>query len=171
MSKSEFKKMLQSMDKGEIISLVVEMYDTKKEIKDYLDYVTRPNEKEQFEKAKQIVENEYFPSKGFPKARLSVAKKAVTDFSKLKPSPELEAELMMFLVECGCQFTHEYGDISETFYSSMEKNFGRAMQFIEKHNLTDKFRPNAEHCLEWSADCGWGFADEIAYIFYEYYPE
>ena len=159
------------MDKSEVISLILEMYDIKKEIKEYLDYITNPNEKEQFEKAKQIIENEYFPIKGLPKERLSIAKKAISDFSKLKPSPELEAELMIFLVECGCQFTHAYGDINEPFYISMEKNFERALKFIEKHGLLEKFRPNAERCLEWSSDCGWGFADGIADTFYEYYQE
>jgi hypothetical protein len=171
MSKLQLKKMLQSMDKSEVISLVLEMYNTKNEIKEYLDYITNPNERGQFEKAKQIIKNEYFPEKGLPKERLSVAKKAISDFSKLKPSPELEAELMIFLVECGCQFTHEYGDINEAFYVSMEKNFDRALKFIEKHGLLAKFRPNAERCLEWSSDCGWGFADGIAGFFYEYYQE
>ena len=171
MSKLQLKKMLQSIDKSEVISLVLEMYDTKKEIKEYLDYVTNPNEKGQFEKAKQTIENEYFPEKGLPKERLSVAKKAISDFSKLKPSPELEAELMIFLVECGCRFTHEYGDINEAFYISIEKNFDRTLKFIEKHGLLAKFRPNAERCLEWSSDCGWGFADGIADVFYEYYLE
>jgi hypothetical protein len=61
MSKLQLKKMLQSMDKSEVISLVLEMYDTKKEIKEYLDYITNPNEKGQFEKAKQTIENEYYP--------------------------------------------------------------------------------------------------------------
>ena len=46
MSKSQLKKILQSMDKSEIITLVLEMYDAKKEIKGYLDYMANPNEKE-----------------------------------------------------------------------------------------------------------------------------
>ena len=103
MAKSELKKLLQSMDKAELVSLILEMYSTKKEIAEYLDYYVSPNEKEQFLKAKKIIEDEYFPAKGWPKERLSVAKKAISDFSKLKPSPELEAELMIFLVECGCK--------------------------------------------------------------------
>jgi len=171
MSKVQLKKMLQSMDKAEITSLILEMYDTKKEIKEYLDYVVSPNETEQFAKAKQIIENEYFPAKGCPKERLSVAKKAISDFSKLKPSPELEAELMIFLVECGCRFTHEYGDINEPFYISMEKNFERALKFMAKHNLLERFRPNAENCVKWSSPCGWGFADGIESIFYDFYSE
>ncbi len=169
MSKLQLKKMLQSMDKPEIISLILEMYDTKKEIKEYLDYIVNPNEKEQFAKAKKVIENEYFPAKGWPKERLSIAKKAISDFSKLKPSPELEAELLIFLVECGCRYTHEYGDISETFYIGMENNFRKALKFMEKNGLLERFRPNAERCVKWSSPCGYGFANEIESMFYEYY--
>lgn len=117
MVKLELKKLLQSMDKAELVSLILEMYSTKKEIAEYLDYYVSPNEKEQFLKAQKIIEDEYFPAKGWPKERLSVAKKAISDFSKLKPSPEFEAELMIFLVECGCRYTNEYGDMTESFYT------------------------------------------------------
>lgn len=157
------------MDKAELISFILEMYGTKKEFAEYLEYYVSPNEKEQFIKAKKIIENEYFPAKGWPKERLSVAKKAISDFSKLKPSPELEAELMIFLVECGCRYTNEYGDISESFYTGMENNFNRALKFIEKHKLLESFRPNAERCVKWASPCGYGFADTIEYMFDEYY--
>jgi hypothetical protein len=171
MAKSELKKLLQSMDKTELVSLILEMYSTKKEIAEYLDYYVSPNEKEQFLKAKKIIEDEYFPAKGWPKERLSVAKKAISDFSKLKPSPELKAELMIFLVECGCRYTNEYGDITESFYTGMENNFNRALKFMKKHGLLERFRLNAERCVKWSSPCGYGFADTIEYMFDEYYSE
>ena len=169
MSKLQLKNLLQTMDKSKLVSMILEMYDTRKEIKEYLDYYVNPNEKEQFLKAKKIIEDEYFPAKGLPKERLSVAKKAISDFSKLKPLPELEAELMIFLVECGCRLTYEYGDMTEAFYISMEKNFERALKFMEKHGLLDKFRPNTERCVKWASPCGYGFADDIEGIFDEYY--
>jgi hypothetical protein len=147
------------------------MYDVKKEISDYLNYYVNPNEKEHFLKAKHIVENEYFPEKGLPKNRLAVAKKAISDFSKLKPSPELEAELLIFLVEVGCRFTYEYGDMWEGFYDSMATNFERALKFMKKHDLLEKFQPNAERCVEWASPCGYGFADEIDSFFWEYYND
>jgi hypothetical protein len=120
-------------------------------------------------KAKHIIENEYFPEKGEPKNRLIVAKKAISDFSKLKPSPEHEAELLIFLVENGCQFTYDYGDMWEGFYDSMVKNFEIALKFMQKHNLLEKFQPNAERCVKWASPCGYGFADEIDDLFCEYY--
>jgi hypothetical protein len=159
------------MDKPDIISLVLNLYDVKKEAKEYLDYVISPNEKEQFEKAKKKIINEYFPAKGDGKARLSVAKEAISDFSKLKPSVELEAELLMFLVECGCQFTYEYGDISEQFYIGMENNFAKALAFMSKHDLLDRFTSKAKNCVKWSAPCGYGFADGIESLFDEYYSD
>jgi hypothetical protein len=169
MSKSQLKKLLQAMDKSEVISLVMEMYATKKEIRDYLDYYVNPNEQKQFLKAKQIIEAEYFPDKGFPKERLSVVKKAISDFSELKPSPELEAELLIFLVECGCRFIHEYDGVTEAFYIRTEKNFDRALKFMATHDLLEKFRPNAERCVEWASPCGYGFDYGMESLFYEYY--
>ena len=147
------------------------MYTTRKEIAKYLDYFVSPNEKEQFLKAKKIIENEYFPTKGWAKQRLTVAKKAISEFCLLKPKPELEAELMIFLVECGCRYTNDYGDMSSSFYTGIENNYIRALKFMKKHGLLERFRPNVERCVKWSSDCGYGFADSIGFVFDEYYSE
>lgn len=157
------------MDKSDIVSLVLEMYDTKKEIKEYLDYYVSPNEKEKLKKYKKIIQSEYSLITHMPKTRLSVAKKAISDFSKLNPSPELEAELMIFLVECGCQFTYNYGDMWEGFYDGMFYNFARALKFMQKHKLLERFRLNAEKCVKWASPCRYGFADAIDDLFCEYY--
>lgn len=169
MSKIQVKKLLNSMDKADIVSLVLDMYDTKKEIKEFLEYYVNPNEKEKFEKYKLIIEKEYSLTALNPKTRLSVAKKAISDFSKLSPSPELEAELMIFLVECGCELTYTYGDMSESFYISMATNFDRALKFMHKNNLLGKFRPNVDRCLKWASHCGYGFEDDLNDVFDEYY--
>lgn len=38
MSKATIKKLLRSMSKEQIIEMVIEMYDARKEAKDYLEY-------------------------------------------------------------------------------------------------------------------------------------
>lgn len=169
MSKTRVKKLLNSMDKTDIVFLILDMYDTKKEIKEFLEYYVNPNEKEQFEKCKRIIEKEYSLTALNSKARLSIAKKAISDFSKLSPSLELEAELMIFLVECGCEYTHSFGDMSESFYISMANNFERALKFMHKNNLLEKFRPNVDRCLKWASHCGYGFEDDLNYVLDEYY--
>ena len=170
MGKRELKKYLIDLGKTELTKIILDTYSNNKDAKEYLDYIVSPNEKEQFLKAKKIIEEEYFPEKTFPpKSRLSVAKKAIRDFSRLNPSPEREAELLIFLVEQGCEFTNEYGDMEESFYESMENNFERALKFMHKHDLLEKFKEDAENCLELASVCGYGFYDELVDIFFRFY--
>ena len=44
MSKATIKKLLQSMPKEEIIDMVLEMYDARKEAKEYLEFFASPDE-------------------------------------------------------------------------------------------------------------------------------
>ena len=96
MTKKELKKYLNCLNEKELIKIILDTYSNNKDAKEYLDYIVNPNEEEQFLKAKKIIEEEYFPEKTFPpKSRLSVAKRAIKDFSRLNPSPEREAELLI----------------------------------------------------------------------------
>lgn len=79
------------------------------------------------QKYKTIIEYDFFPvSEGKnPPARLSAAKKAITEYRKLTSSEVNIADIMVFYVETGVRFTNEYGDIDEAFYISMEKHSGK----------------------------------------------
>lgn len=57
----------------------------------------------------------------------------MSDYKKLKPSPDKIADLMLFYVENACQFTNEYGDMWEQYYTSVENNFNRTMAFMNKN--------------------------------------
>jgi hypothetical protein len=89
----------------------------------------------------------------------------------LKPSADKLADLMLCYVENACQFTYDYGDMWEQYYMSVENNFNKTMAFIAKNNMLERFKPRLKQCVEWASPCGWGFADAIADIYYEYFPE
>ena len=128
-----------SMDKSEIIKMVLELYSARKEAKEYLDFYAEPNEGQKLEEYKHIIREEFYPSRNRePKTRFSVCRKALSDFKKLKPSEDSVAELMVFYMENACQFTYDYGDMWEQFYDSVESNFDKTL------------RP-----------CGWGFPDAL----------
>ena len=39
------------------------------------------------------------------------------------------------------------------------------------NNMLEHFKPRLRQCMEWASPCGWGFADTIGGIYYEYFPE
>ena len=173
MSKTTVKKTLIAMSKEEIIDMVLAMYDARKEAKEYLEFYTNPDEDGKLEAYKKIIIEEFYPSKKTKTAKLrfSVCRKAVSDYKKLKPSAEKLADLMLCYVENACQFTFDYGDMWEQYYTSVENNFEKTMAFIAKNNLLDHFKPRLRQCMEWASPCGWGFADTIADMYYEHFPE
>ena len=128
-----------SMPKEEIIGMVLEMYDARKEAKEYLEFYANPDENGKLEEYKKIITEEFYPSMGRqePKTRFSVCRKAVSDYKKLKPSPDKLADLMLCYVENACQFTYDYGDMWEQYYTSVENNFEKTMAVVDMVFLTD----------------------------------
>jgi len=172
MSKTTLKKELQKLTKEQLVEQILDLYDKNKSVKEFYElYLNPAGEKELFEKYKQIICNEFYPKRGDPKTRFSVCKKAISDFKALTPSPILIADLMLCLAENACEFTHDYGDMWEGYYTSAEKNFDAALKYISEHSLLDKFKLRAEKCVEWATVCGWVFCDSIPEIYEDYYQE
>jgi hypothetical protein len=118
-------------------------------------------------KYRKIIGNEFFPSRGFGKLRLSVIKKAIGDFKKVSDSIDGLVELMLYYVEQGIDFVESYGDIKEDFYGSMVSHYEQAVKLIVKHNLQSSFYIRCQRIVKDSCDFGYGFGDDIEYIFTE----
>jgi hypothetical protein len=172
MSKAALKKELQLLTKAQLTEQILELYNTYKSVKEYYEHYLNPQgEKELMEKYKAIIVKEFFPkSNRIGRTRFSVAKKAITDFRALHPSPELLADVMVTLPEMACQFTYDYGDMGESFYTSVANNFEAALKFLKKEDLLNKFKSRCENCVTNSKWCGYGFKDEMKDLFGEYYP-
>jgi len=173
MSKIDLKKHLQSLTNEQLMETVLDMYDAMKPVKEYFEYFLNPNEKEMLGKYKAIIVNEFYPKGKYtePKTRFSVAKKAIAEFRVLKASPELLGDLMLTLPEMACKFTCDYGDMSEQYYESAYTNFKNALIYLQKNKLLDNFKLRCEDCVKYASPCGYGFADDIAELFYQYYNE
>ena len=72
MSKAEVKKYIKSLEHGSLEELVMDLYSARKETKEYLEYVIKPNDKGKLEEYREIITKEFFPSRGEPKMRFSV---------------------------------------------------------------------------------------------------
>lgn len=168
MSKTDLKKHLQQLTKEEVINIVLEYYSESKEARNYFDYMLAPNVGKKLEECKKVILNEYYPKRGWGRTRISVCKKAISDFSKLKPGDEMLAEAMVCLIETACQYTWDYGDMEESFYTAVENNFVRTMKFLAEHGLVEKFQPRITQILKYASVCGYGFCDSMPDIAREY---
>ena len=128
MSKAQLKKYLLRLTKEQVIDVVLELYEARKEVKEYLDFYVNPNDDAKLEEYKKIIYNEFYPNRGEPKCRFSICRKAVSDFKKLKPHPACIADLMLFYIETGVSFTVEDGDMWDQYYIALENNFGKKIQ-------------------------------------------
>src|SRR5450432_3875596 len=72
------------------------------------------------EKYRRKIVDQFFPTQGEGKFKLGEARKAIRDYRKATGNLPGTVELMMTFVENGVKFTHEYGDIDERFYNSVE---------------------------------------------------
>ena len=110
------------------------MYDARKEAKEYLEFYANPDEDGKLEEYKKIITEEFYPAKSNkdPKTRFSVCRKAVSDYKKLKPSADKLADLMLCYVENACQFTYDYGDMWEQYYTYVENNFEKKWHLLPR---------------------------------------
>ena len=173
MSKPALKKELLRLPKEQLVEQILDLYDKNKSVKEFYEFYLNPrNEKELAVKYKKQIRKEFNvenPERSSEK--FSVAKRAISDFRDLQPSSEALADVMLYLPESACELTYRYGDYSEPFYDSAYNNYKAALAFMAKDNLLDKFKLRAEQCVKWASSCGYGFADDIADVFYEYYQE
>lgn len=172
MKVNDLKRNLKGSSKEELIKEIVELFKKNSFVKDYyiLKYDAESNSSV-LDKHKAIVENEFFPKRGFGKARLSVARKSITEFKKLSQDKIQLAELMIFYVEMGVKFTNSYGDIDEPFYLSMESMYDKVVKFIINAKLEDLFNHRCLEIVNDTAGIGWGFHDQLSEIYYEHLAE
>lgn len=58
-----------SLTKEQITDIVLELYDARKEAKDYLEFYLAPDCNAELEKSKKAIRNEFFPTRGFSESR------------------------------------------------------------------------------------------------------
>ena len=165
---TELKKELKRLDKTKLIDLIADLYKKNKSVRELLDFYVNPQEEEIFEKYRDKVFEAFYPSRGY-KLKLKEGKQAIADFKKLGPSQDLLADLMLFYVETGVKFTNEYGDIGESFYSSIESTYQAALKLMQKEKLLEKFADRAGKVVNDTSNIGWGFHDYLGDVHAEFY--
>lgn len=163
------KQHLKELPEAALIEIILDLHKTYKDVQEYLQAKFTPdNISEIYEKYKKLIKDEFFPTRGYGKCRLSKAEKAISDFRKLRPPYEQILDVMIFYVEMGVAYTNTYGDIDAEFYEKMENMFENALMDIVELGLQEQFRSRCETIVKDTANIGWGFHDTLGDMFYEH---
>jgi hypothetical protein len=104
---------------------------------------------------------------------LSRGRKAISDYKKATNDAMGTLDLMVYYVECGTQFTVDYGDIDEAFYASLESMFTQVVKTIQHSNqeTIDRFLPRLRGLVRQAQGIGWGYYDTIAETLEAAFPQ
>mgnify|MGYP001201085764 CR=1 FL=1 len=169
MSLGDLKKELKKLNKAEIIEVVADLYKKNKSVRDFFDFYVTPDEGALYDKYHDKIFEAFFPKRGFNYS-LKAGKQAIAEFKKLGGSPTLVAELMLFYVETGVEFTNAYGDINEAFYSSLKTTFKNSLTLMQKENILETFEIRVDKIIKNTSDIGWGFHESLVETWIDFYP-
>jgi len=159
---TQLKRYLNGRSRDELIADIGILFGRFAAVKEYYEVKLTPE-------GLQRSFAEFFPERGFGKARLSVAKKAITEFGKVSSSPEYIADLMLYFVETGIEYTSTYGDSDEAFYRSLEGMYSRALELISDNHLARQFSHRCESVIANTVDIGWLLNENLSEIHAQYF--
>ena len=164
---SAIRRSLFTQEKPALIALIKELYDAAGLNRDLLQsrLLAGANDGELLEKYRRKITEQFFPTRGLiGKLKLAEARKAIRDYRKATGNSAGTADLLMTYVENGTRFTHEYGDIDERFYISIESALAELATLLrgEGRGLYAQFAERLAEVEQMSDGIGWGFHDAIA---------
>jgi len=162
------RQRLTSWGKPALLALVKDLYDAASGNRDFIDARCQAGDDggETLEKYRQKIAGQFFSKKahGMGDLKLGEVRKAIRDYKKATGSIPGTAELLLTYVESGVRFTHDYGDIDERFYSSVESALDELADLLrgDARELYPQFSERLARVEKMTSGIGWGFHDFIA---------
>jgi len=156
------RRYLKPRSREELVADIVDLFTRFDSVRDYYHTRLAPeDEAVVIRKYKAVIKNEFLPSRGFGQARLSVAKKAISEYRKVSRSKASLVDLMFYYVEMGVEFTNLYGDIDAAFYEGMGNMYERAVKLVVANELEESYETRCRTIVEETSGIGWGFHDRL----------
>jgi len=162
---SAVRQQLATWEKPALLTLVKDLYEIAAENRDFIHARCQAGEcdGEVLEKYRGKIVEQFFPARGDGKLKLGEASKAIRDYRKATGNLPGTAELLMTYVENGTRFTHEYGDMDERFYDSVESALDELAALLrgEARGMYPQFRDRLARVEQMTDGIGWGFHDFV----------
>ena len=161
---SAVRSHLVNWEKPALLALVKDLYDAAAENRDFIEARCQlEGGGAVLEKYRRKIVEQFFPARGEGKLKLGEARKAIRDYRKATGNLLGTAELLMTYVENGAEFTQDYGDIDERFYSSVESALDELATLLrgEARGMYPQFSERLARVEQMTDGIGWGFHDYI----------
>ena len=161
---STIRQQLVNWEKPALLTLVKDLYETAAGNRDFIQARCQAEEGgEALQKYRSRIVEQFFPARGFGKLKLGEARQAIRSYRKATGNLAGTAELLLTYVENGARFTHEYGDIDERFYDSVESALEELAALLrsEARGMYPEFRDRLARVEQMADGIGWGFHDFI----------
>lgn len=132
MSKARLKKHLSLLTSDQLTDLLLELYEVRKEARDYLDHWCDPDESKTLDKAKTAIHRIFYIGADRPRRRYAASDitTQVKHFMTLGLDRTTIADFLLYVAETQCEWLEgRYRRLSHL--SSMKKNLGAARIYIE----------------------------------------
>lgn len=172
LSVTELKNILKQQGQESLIELILDCYKTNPQVKEYITakYAGQETMEQIFEAYKYKVHNVFFPRSMNAQLKIGEARKAVSDFKKICSDEKLVIDLMLYYVEMGVEFTNAYGDISESFYNSVESMYQSVIEAINKHKnplIFNMLSKRLKAVVDDTDGIGWGLHDSLNDMYHD----
>ncbi|MBD5305988.1 MAG: hypothetical protein HDS12_06860 [Bacteroides sp.] len=150
MSKAGLKKALKEMSKEEIIETVCELYDARREAKDYLDYWISPQPLNILEKYKEDIDKMFFYSTGKNRKQPAVSelKRMEKYFTSLVYDSEKSVELAIHIADRQFQWAKQKNSGIMQTEKAVRRALDNARIKMEEAALEDLFALRIERLGE-----------------------
>lgn len=157
------KPALSGKKKTELLKLIADLYALSEENRRFV--VTRYSVgSNNIAPYKEIISKSLYPDVcENERIKLAVGKKAISDYFKATKDKIGQLELMVYYLETGNKFTLDYGDINDSFYSSLQSMLDKILSALRKHpeEVNSRYLPRLRNVVESARGIGWGYYDYI----------
>lgn len=133
--------MLAGMTAGQMAELITELYDNRKEARDFLEFYMKPDIVSRVNKARAAIAKEANRnSRNRNRARVSKLRGHIKDISSLNPGAEIVCEIMTYAIEAICTAGSSQWIASATG-KSMARLLEDTMTVIDRSGLSGNYLP------------------------------
>lgn len=162
MSRTALKKELSGYTKEQLIEVVLDLYASRKEVKEYFNFFLNPDSKKLFEKYQKVVNKELGKSKwSRSRARISVIKKAIKDFEGFQPDTRYRHELYQLVITLALYYEDMFY-FSDTLYNGIYRIVNDYLAFADNIEELDMALQKVDNLIRYEMPGSGKFKSGIA---------